>query len=420
MAPKISDRLAHAWNAFTDKPKDEDQPYIGFGEMMSFRPDRIRSFSGNERSIINSIYTRISIDVAQVDIRHVRLDENRRYMETILSGLNSCLNLEANIDQPARQFKQSIAYSLCDKGVIALVPIDTSLNPLVTGSYDVNSMRVAEIVSWFPRHVRVSIYNDKTGRHEEMILPKDFVSIVENPFYEIMNQPNSTLQRLIRKLAILDSVDEAAGSGKLDLIIQLPYVVKSDARRKQAEQRRSDIEVQLKGSKYGIAYTDGTERITQLNRPAENNLLGQIEYLTNQIHSQLGLTANVFNGTASEDEMLNYFNRTLEPILTAITEAMTRRFLTKTARTQLQSIEFYRDPFKFVSIKSIADIGEKFSRNEIASGNEIRSIVGWKPHPDPQADQLVNSNMPADKRRTLPTPPGATVEESNNVSSDPN
>lgn len=419
MAPKITDRLAHAWNAFADRNRKEvDEPFVGFGDMMSFRPDRIRTFYGNERSIINSIYTRISIDVAQVDIRHVRLDENGRYLETIPSGLNSCLELEANVDQPGRQFKQSIAYALCDKGVVALVPIDTSLNPKVTGSYDINSMRIAEIVSWYPRHVRVSVYNDMTGRHEEMVLAKDFVSIIENPFYEIMNQPNSTLQRLIRKLAILDSVDEAAGSGKLDLIIQLPYVVKSDARRKQAEQRRSDIEVQLKGSKYGIAYTDGTERITQLNRPAENNLLGQIEYLTNQIHSQLGLTAKVFDGTASEEEMLNYFNRTLEPILSAITQAMKRRFLTKTARSQRQSIEYFRDPFKFVSIKSIADIGEKFARNEIASANEIRSIVGWKPHTDPQADQLVNSNMPADKRRTLPVTAGAETE-SNATSSDP-
>lgn len=401
MAPKtnVLDKLSHAWNAFNDREDDElTQPFMGYGESRTVRPDRIRSSHQNEKSIITAMYMRMAIDVASVDIRHVRLDENERYLETIQSGLNACLTLEANIDQPGRHFKQSIAWTLFDKGVIALVPIDTSLNPKITGSYDINTMRVAEIIKWYPRAVRVAVYNDRTGLNEEMDLPKEMVAIVENPLYEVMNQPNSTLQRLIRKLAILDAVDEASGSGKLDLIIQLPYVIKSDARRKQAEQRRSDIEVQLKGSKYGIAYTDGTERITQLNRPAENNLLGQIEYLTNMVFSQLGLTPGIFDGSASEAEMLNYHNRTIEPILSAITQSLKRRFLTKTARSQLQSIEFFRDPFKLVPISQLAEIADKFTRNEIASSNEIRSIVGWKPHSDPKADQLVNSNMPVDKR----------------------
>lgn len=401
MAPKLSDRLAHAWNAFSDRAATDDMVSYasqGYGEAISVMPGRIRTYGHNERSIITSIYARMSIDVASVDIRHVRLDENARYLETILSGLNNCLDLDANIDQAGRQFKQSIAWTLFDKGVLAIVPIDTSLNPLVTGAYDINTMRVAEILKWYPRHVRVSVYNDRTGLNQELVLPKEMVAIVENPLYEVMNQPNSTLQRLIRKLAILDAVDEASSSGKLDLIIQLPYVIKSDARRQQAEQRRSDIEMQLKGSKYGIAYTDGTERITQLNRPTENNLLTQIEYLTNMLYAQLGLTKGIFDGTASEAEMLNYHNRTVEPILTAITQSMKRRFLTKTARSQLQSIEFFRDPFKLVPISQLAEIADKFTRNEIATSNDVRSIVGWKPHADPKADQLVNSNMPVDKR----------------------
>lgn len=405
MAPKISDRLSHAWNAFTDREVQEEfQPITSIGESHAIRPDRTRSFNRNERTIISSIYARMSIDVAAIDIRHVRLDENERYVETIQSGLNNCLALEANIDQAGRQFKQSIAWTLFDKGVIALVPIDTSLNPKVTGSYDINTMRVGEILAWYPRHVRVSIYNDRNGLLEEMVLPKAMVAIIENPLYEVMNQPNSTLQRLIRKLSILDAVDEASSSGKLDLIIQLPYVVKSDTRKKQAEQRRSDIEMQLKGSKYGIAYTDATEKITQLNRPTENNLLGQIEFLTNMLYGQLGLTKSIFEGTASEEEMLNYHNRTIEPILTAITQGMKRRFLTKTALTQKQSIEFFRDPFKLVPVSVIADIADKFTRNEIASANEIRSIVGWKPHGDPKADELTNSNMPVDKRGGVAPP----------------
>lgn len=416
MAQKISDRLSHAWSAFTDpQATEETGPYSGYGESYSVMPGRVRSYSQNERSIISSLYARMSIDVASVDIRHVRLDENERYVETIQSGLNTCLSLEANIDQGGRQFKQTIAWSLFDKGVVALVPVDTSLNPQITGSYDINTMRVAEILKWLPRHVRVSVYNDRTGRYVEMVLPKTMVAIIENPLYEVMNQPNSTLQRLIRKLSILDAVDEASSSGKLDLIIQLPYVIKSDARRKQAEQRRSDIEVQLKGSKYGIAYTDGTERITQLNRPTENNLLAQIEYLMKMLYSQLGLTTGIFDGTASEAEMLNYHNRTIEPIMAAISQAMKRVFLTKTARSQLQSIEFFRDPFKLVPISALAEIADKFTRNEIATANDIRAIVGWKPHADPKAEQLVNSNMPVDKRggaqvasTDLTTPGGAS------------
>lgn len=406
MASKISDRLTHAWNAFTDREATETKSeFSGFGgETVSFRSDRIRSFNSNERSIVSSLYARMSIDVAAIDIRHVRLDDNGRYAETIPSGLNNCLTLEANIDQAGRQFKQSIAWGLFDKGVLALVPVDTSLNPKITGSYDINTMRIGEILRWFPRFVRVSVYNDRTGLLEEMTLPKDMVAIIENPLYEVMNQPNSTLQRLIRKLSILDAVDEASSSGKLDLIIQLPYVIKSDARRRQAEQRRSDIEVQLKGSKYGIAYTDGTERITQLNRPTENNLLSQIEYLTKMLFSQLGITEGVFNGSATEAEMLNYHNRTVEPVLTAITQAMKRRFLTKTARSQLQSVEFFRDPFKIVPVSAIAEIADKFTRNEIATANEIRSIVGWKPHGDPKADKLENSNMPVEKRGGLQEP----------------
>ena len=407
MAQRISDRIYHAWNALTDRTLTEvGGQYTGYGgESVSMRPDRLRSSGGNERSIVTSMYARMSIDVASVDIRHVRLDANERYVETIKSGLNNCLTLEANIDQAGRHFKQAIAWTLFNSGVLAIIPVDTSLNPLMTGAYDINTMRIGEILRWHPRHVRVSVYNDQTGLNQELTLPKDMVAIVENPLYEVMNQPNSTLQRLIRKLSILDAVDEASSSGKLDLIIQLPYVVKSDARKKQAEARRSDIEMQLKGSTYGIAYTDGTEKITQLNRPTENNLLVQIEYLTKLLYSQLGLTEGIFNGTASEAEMLNYHNRTIEPILSAITQAMKRRFLTKTALTQMQSIEFFRDPFKLVPIAGLADIFDKMGRNEIATSNEMRGIIGWKPHADPKADTLVNSNMPAEKRggEQLPT-----------------
>lgn len=385
-------RLKHAWNAFLNQDtKDRLGSYeVAYGH----RPDRVRLTLSNERSIISSIYTRLSIDVASVDIRHVRLDENGRYAEDIDSGLNNCLTLEANIDQGARAFKQDIALTLFDKGVAAIVPVDTTINPSVSGSFDIKTMRVGEIVAWHPKHVRVSVYNEAVGRREEVTLEKKFVAIVQNPLYSVMNEPNSTLQRLIRKLNLLDVVDEQSSSGKLDLIIQLPYTIRSEARRQQAEQRRKDIEIQLKGSKYGIAYTDATEKITQLNRPAENNLLKQVEYLTNMLYGQLGLTEEIMNGTADEKVMLNYYNRTIEPILSAIVEAMKRTFLTKTARSQGQSIMFFHDPFKLVPVSQMAEIADKFTRNEIATKNEIRQVIGWKPSKDPKADQLRNSNIP--------------------------
>jgi Phage portal protein len=396
----VGGRIKHAWNAFTS-PEDRflSQPY-SMGMSYGSRPYGTILRISNERSIISSIYTRLAIDIAAVDIRHVRLDENEKYLETIDSGLNKCLTLEANIDQAARAFRQDIVMSLFDKGVAVIVPVDTSIDPQSTsGGYDITTMRVGEIVQWYPRHVRVSLYNDILGRREELTLTKESVAIIENPLYTVMNEPNSTLQRLIRKLNLLDSIDEASGSGKLDLIIQLPYVIKSEARRQQADQRRKDIEMQLKGSQYGIAYTDGTERVTQLNRPAENNLLGQIEFLTGMLYSQLGLTVAVFDGTADEKTMINYYNRTIDPILASITEALKRSFLTKTARTQLQSIEYYRDPFKLVSISDLAEIADKFTRNEILSSNEFRSIVGFKPADDPNADKLLNKNLP------IPVPP---------------
>ena len=391
----IGSKLKHAWNAFSSN--EEDEFTQSWGTAISYgtaRPDRLRLNISNERSIVSSIYTRLAIDFASISIRHVKLDENDRYLSEIKSGLNNCLRLEANIDQGARAFRQDVAMSLFDQGVIALVPVDTSMNPNVTGGYDIQTMRVGTIVRWMPRHVRVSLYNDNSGKREEVTLEKKYVAIVENPLYSVMNEPNSTLQRLIRKLSLLDAVDEQVSSGKLDLIIQLPYVIKSDARRQQAEKRREDIEFQLKGSKYGIAYTDGTEKITQLNRPAENNLMAQIEYLVEMLYSQLGLTPEVMNGTADEKTMLNYINRTIEPLLDAVTEGMKRTFLTKTARTQGQSIEYFRDPFKLVPIANIAEIADKFTRNEIMSSNEIRAAIGYKPSADAKADQLVNSNMP--------------------------
>lgn len=393
----FSDRLKHAWDAFLEKqdPFDYVQNSNEYGISYGYRPDLRRSITPNDKSIITSVYNRISIDVASIDIRHVRLDSNRRYTEEIKSGLNDCLNLEANIDQAARAFKQDVVLTLFEKGVAAIVPVETTINPRVSGAYDIKTMRVGEVVSWYPRHVRVLLYNERTGRKEELVLSKDMVAIVENPLYMVMNEPNSTLQRLVRKISLLDSVDEQVGSGKLDLIIQLPYVIKSEARKDQAEQRRKDIEMQLKGSKYGIAYTDGTERITQLNRPAENNMLKQVEYLTDMLYGQLGLTKEVFDGTADEKTMLNYHNRTVEPILTAITQAMKRTFLTKTARSQGQSIEFFRDPFKLVAVSDIAEIADKFTRNEILSSNEVRAIMGFKPSDDPAAEELRNKNLPA-------------------------
>ena len=399
--------LKHAWNAFLDVTNDRLRSY-DTGSSYGGRPDRVRLTISNERSIISSIYTRLSIDVASIDIRHVRLDEEDRYLENIDSGLNNCLTLEANIDQAARHFRQDIATTLFDRGVAAIVPVNTSINPAVSGSFDIKTMRVGEVVTWMPQHVRVSVYNEANGRREEIVLEKKFVAIVENPLYAVMNEPNSTLQRLIRKLNLLDAVDEQSSSGKLDMIIQLPYVIKSEARRQQAEQRRKDIEFQLKGSQYGIAYTDGTEKITQLNRPAENNLLKQVEYLMEMLYAQLGLTAEVMNGTANEEAMLNYYNRTIDPILAAITEAMKRSFLTKTARSQQQSILYFRDPFKLVPIKDIAEIADKFTRNEILAANEIRQKIGIRPSKDPKADELRNSNMPAPSES--PSPPQTQQE----------
>lgn len=390
---KIGATLKHAWNVFTNQgDREKSRPYSE--PRHGSRPDRIKLRIFNERSLISSIYTRLSIDVASVDMRHVRLDEEKRYVDDIDSGLNACLTVEANIDQAARAFRQDVAMTLFDKGVAALVPVDTSINPEQTGGFDILTLRVGDVVTWYPFHVRVSVYNEITAQREEITLHKSAVAIIENPLYAVMNEPNSTLQRLLHKLNLLDAIDEQSASGKLDLIIQLPYVIKSETRRQQAEQRRADIEFQLKGSQYGIAYTDGTEKITQLNRPAENNLMAQVEYLTEMLYSQLGLTNEVMNGTADEKAMLNYWNRTIEPVLTAVTESMRRSFLTKTARTQKQDIKFFRDPFRLVPIENIAEIADKFTRNEIMSSNEIRQVVGLSPHSDPKADKLLNSNMP--------------------------
>jgi hypothetical protein len=364
------------------------------GASYGSRPDRVRLLIANERSIISAIYTRLSIDVAANRLLHVRLDESDRYLETINSGLNSCLTLEANIDQGARAFRQDVVMTMFDKGVAAIVPVDTTLNPVVSGGFDIKTMRVGEITQWFPRHVRVNLYNDNTGLRQDVLMRKDHVAIIENPLYSVMNEPNSTLQRLNAKLNMLDVVDKASSSGKLDLIIQLPYVIKSEARKQQAQARREEIEFQLQGSQYGIAYTDGTEKITQLNRPTENNLLAQVTYLTALLYNQLGLTEAIMTGTADEAAMLNYHNRTIEPILAAVAEGINRKFLTKTARTQRQTVTYFTDPFKLVPINDIAEIADKFTRNEILSSNEIRQVIGFKPADDPKADALRNSNMP--------------------------
>ncbi|UVK58673.1 portal protein [Arthrobacter phage GantcherGoblin] len=415
----FGDVLKHAWNAFSERDNKPRSPFENLGNSYGMRPDRRRLSTINDKSILSTIYTRIANDVASISIKHVRLDQNERYSETMNTDLNECLTLQANIDQSARAFRQDMVESLLDKGVIAIVPVDTSLDPTKTAGYDIQTLRVGEVVQWFPKHVRVLVYNETKGEREEVTLPKKFVAVVENPFYNVMNEPNSTLQRLRRKLSLLDFIDEQAGSGKLDLIIQLPYVIKSEARKQQANQRRTDIEEQLKNGKYGIAYTDGTEKITQLNRPAENNMLKQIEMLTAQLHSELGLTPEVFNGSASEQVMLNYHNRTIEPILTSITEAMKRTFLTKTARTQLQSIEFFRDPFKLVPVSSIADIADKFTRNEILSSNEVRGIIGFKPSSDPKAEELRNSNMPQpDQMGTSADPAVADTSEQDAIVND--
>lgn len=391
MEQSFGSRLKHAWNAF--RSRDPTAEFGGTGASYYNRPDRPRFTRGNERSITTSVLNRITLDVSAIDILHVRLDENGRFLEEINSGLNSCLKLSANTDQTGRAFKQDIVMSMLDEGCVAIVPTDTDADPKVTDSYDIETMRVGKIIQWRPQHVQVRLYNERTGKKEEVWLPKKMVAIVENPLYAVMNEPNSTMQRLIHKLSLLDITDEQTASGKLDLIIQLPYVIKTDARRQQAENRRKDIEMQLAGSKYGIAYTDGTEKITQLNRSLENNLMKQVEYLTNQLYSQLGITQTILDGTADEKTMLNYYSRTIEPIVSAIADEMKRKFLTKTARTQGQSIEFFRDPFKLVPVNNIAEIADKFTRNEIMTSNEIRQIVGMKPFPDPKADMLINSNI---------------------------
>lgn len=403
MPDSFVSRLKHGWDAFRNKDPTSLYSFRDLGAASSIRPDRTRFRVCSERSIVNSIYTRIAIDCSQIDIRHVRVDKNGRFLEEINSDLNYCLTKSANIDQTGRAFIQDVVMSLCDEGAIAIVPVDTTLNPLKTGAYDIQSLRVGKILEWFPRHVRVKVYNDKTGRHEELVLPKSVVAIVENPFYEVMNEPNSLLQRLIRKLGLMDSVDEQTSSGKLDLIIQLPYVIKSDTMRENADRRRKDIEMQLAGSKYGIAYTDGTERVTQLNRPAENNLLSQIEMLTTQVYGQLGMTKEIFEGTANEEQQLNYYNRTIEPFLAAICTSMDRTFLTKTAQTQGQEIAYFRDPFKLVPAKEISEIADKFTRNEILSSNEVRAIIGYRPDKDPRADELRNKNLSASNDQLMNT-----------------
>lgn len=391
MDQTLGSRLRHAWNAFRNR--DPTSSYRDYGYSYSYRPDRVRFTRGNERTIVTSIYNRIALDVAAVDIKHCRLDDNGRFIEEIDSCLNSCLTLEANLDQTARAFKQDIVMSMFDEGCVAIVPTDTTLDPEKTNSYDILTMRTGKILEWYPSHVKVRVYNERTGKKEEIILPKSMVGIIENPLYAIINEPNSTMQRLIRKLSLLDITDEQTASGKLDLIIQLPYIIKSEARRQQADQRRKDIEMQLAGSKYGIAYTDGTEKITQLNRSLENNLLKQIESLTNTLYSQLGITQSILDGTADEKTMLNYNNRTIEPIVSAIVNEYKRKFLTKTARSQKQSILFFTDPFKLVPVNNIAEIADKFTRNEILTSNEVRQIIGFKPSDDPKADQLINSNI---------------------------
>lgn len=388
----LGSRLKHAWNAFTNN-RDPTITYHDIGPGYSIRPDRPRFSRGNERTIITSILNRIALDAASIDLVHCKLDDNGQFVENVNSKLHSCLTLSANIDQTGRAFRHDIYMSMLDEGCVAIVPVETTMNPKVTDSYDISSMRVGKIVEWFPQYVRISLYDERTGRKEEVTMHKSKVAIVENPLYPVMNEPNSTVQRLIRKLALLDSIDEQSGSGKLDLIIQLPYVVKSEARRQQAEKRRKDIEMQLAGSKYGIAYTDGTEKITQLNRSLENNLLKQIEYLMTQVYSQLGLTQAIMEGTADDKTMLNYYDRTVEPLVAAVADAMKRVFLTKTARTQMQSITYFRNPFKLVPVNDLAEIADKFTRNEIMTSNEIRQIVGMKPSDDPKADELRNSNL---------------------------
>lgn len=390
MEMNIGSRLKHAWNAFLNRDPPGSR-YYGGG--YSYRPDRMRFSRGSERTIINAIYNRIALDAASITINHVKLDENNRFDSIIDSGLNYCLNTEANADQTGRGLIQDIVMTFLEEGVAAVVPEKTNFDPRYSNSYEIYSMRVGVPMEWYPNHVRVRLFNELTGQKEEITFQKKMVALIENPFYAVMNAPNSTMQQLVRKLALLDVVDEQAGSGKLDMIIQLPYVIKSPARREQAEQRRADIEQQLSGSKYGIAYTDGTERIVQLNRSLENNILKSIEYLTNMVYSQLGVTQEILNGTADEKTMNNYMNRIIEPVISAIADEFKRKFLTKTARTQGQSIMFFRDPFRLAPVSMIAEMADKFTRNEIMTPNEIRQVIGMKPSKDPKSDQLVNRNI---------------------------
>lgn len=387
----LGERLQHAWNIFTNK--DPNMGYRPGEHSSSHRPDRTAVLRGSDKTIINSIYNRIAMDVSSININHVRLDDNNRYLETISSGLNECLSLSSNIDQTAMAFIQDVVISMLDEGVVAIIPVDTESDPTMEGGFDIRSMRTANVLEWKPNHIRVRVYNEKTGLKEDIDVPKRMACIIENPLYTVMNSPNSTMKRLLRKMQLLDMVDEQSSSGKLDLIIQLPYIVKSEARKQQAENRRKDIETQLTGSKYGIAYTDGTEKITQLNRPVENNLFKQVEYLTGMLYSQLGLTPGIIDGTADEKTMLNYYNRTVDPIISAIILEMRRKFLTKTARTRKQSIMYFRDQFALASVEEIAELADKLTRNEIASSNEIRQMIGWKPAKDPAADELRNKNL---------------------------
>lgn len=407
-------RLKHGWNAFRNREPTVNYADTGIG--YSYRPDRPRLTRGNERSIITSVFNRIALDVASLDIQHCRLDKNGRFVETIDSKLNNCLTLSTNIDQTARAFIQDLVISMFDDGSVAIVPVDTTFDPNITGGYDIETMRAGKVIEWYPEHVKVLVYNEKRGKKEELTLPKSYVGIVENPLFSVVNEPNSTVQRLMRKLNLLDVTDEQTASGKLDLIIQLPYTIKTDLKREQANKRRKEIEDQLVGSKYGIAYADGTERITQLNRPIENQLLTHIEFLKDTMYSQLGITQSIMDGTADDKTMLNYYNRTIEPIVSAIVDEMTRKFLTKTARSQKQTITFFRDPFKLVPINDIAEIADKFTRNEILTSNEIRQIIGMKPADDPKADQLVNSNIsqPEDQQEPYEEMPEEYYEEGEN------
>lgn len=398
------DRVQRGWNAFRNN-RDPTVYYHEYGSGYSYRPDRPRFTRGNERSTVTSVYNRIALDVAAINIKHCKLDNDDRYSSVINSKLNSCLNLEANMDQTGRAFIQDVVMSMLNEGCVAIVPVDTSDDPTINGSYEIESMRTGKIVEWYPSHVRVSVYNDRIGRREEITLPKSTVAIIENPLFAVINEPNSTMQRLIRKLNLLDVIDEQSGSGKLDLIIQLPYVIKTDARREQAEKRRKDIEMQLAGSKYGIAYTDGTERITQLNRSVDNNLMKQIEYLTDMLYSQLGITQSILDGSADEKAMLNYYDRTVEPIVSAIVDEMKRKFLTKTARSQKQSILYFRNPFKLVPVNDLAEAADKMTRNEIMTSNEFRQVIGLKPSKDPNADKLRNANLNHPDEKQTPVEP---------------